>query len=144
MKESRTMHFDAEPEQVTSFLVDSSIIPSGMTMEAIHESPAIVGNSYEWTFKVLGFPRKGVTVTTDYVPGERVAFRDFGPLEGTATWTVEPEDGGSKATVHVETRLAVPLIDWFLDPILRKMWEKNLAWGKREIENQEKGKTQTA
>jgi hypothetical protein len=115
-----------------------------MTMEAVYESPAVVGNSYEWTFKMLGIPRKGVTVTTEYVPGERVALRSFGPMEGTSTWTVEPEDGGSKATVHVEMRLPVPLIDRFFDPILRREWEKNLAWGLRELEKQPKDKKTTA
>ena len=144
MRATKTMHADVEPEQVTSFLVDSSFTPPGMTMEVVYESPAVVGNSYEWTFKMLGIPRKGVTVTTEYVPGERVALRSFGPMEGTSTWTVEPEDGGSKATVHVEMRLPVPLIDRFFDPILRREWEKNLAWGLRELEKQPKDKKTTA
>ena len=138
------MHADVEPEQVTSFLVDSSVNPPGMTMEVVYESPAVVGNSYEWTFKMLGLPRKGVTVFTEYVPGERVALRSFGPMEGTSTWTVEPEDGGSKATVQVEIRLAVPLVDRFFDPILQREFEKNLAWGLRELEKQPKGKKTTA
>ena len=138
------MHADVEPEQVTSFLVDSSVNPPGMTMEVVYESPAVVGNSYEWTFKMLGLPRKGVTVCTEYVPGERVALRSFGPMEGSSTWTVEPEDGGSKATVHVESRLAVPIIDRFFDPILQREWEKNIAWGLRELEKQPKDKKTTA
>ena len=50
-------------------------------------------------------------------------------MEGTSTWTVEPEDGGSKATVQCESRLAVPIVDRFFDPILQREFEKNLAWG---------------
>ena len=144
MRATKTMHADVKPEQVTSFLVDPSVNPPGMTMEAVYESPAVVGNSYEWTFKMLGLPRKGVTVFTEYVPGERVAMRSFGLMEGTSTWTVEPEDGGSKATVQFEIRLAVPLIGRFLDPILRREWEKNVAWGKRDMEKQLKVKKTTA
>jgi hypothetical protein len=125
-------------------LVDQSVNPPGMTMEAVYESPAVVGNSYEWTFKMLGLPRKGVTVVTEYVPGERVASRSFGAWEGTSTWTVEPEDGGAKATVHVAIRLGVPAIDRFFDPILQREWEKNLAWGMRELEKQPKDKKTTA
>jgi hypothetical protein len=138
------MHADVEPERVTSFLFDSSVNPPGMTTEAVYETPAVVGNSYEWTFKMLGIPRKGVTVITEYVPGERVASRSFGAWEGTSTWTVEPEDGGSKATVQVEFRLPVPLIDRFFDPILKREWEKGLAWGLRELEKQPKAKKTTA
>ena len=106
-------------------------------MKAVHESPDVVGNSYEWTFKMLGIPRKGVTVTTDYVPGERLASRNFGAMEGTSTVTVEPEDGGSKVTHEMDSSLAVPLIGRFLDPLLQKGWEQNLEWSKREIEKQE-------
>ena len=112
-----------------------------MTMEAVYESPDVVGNSYEWTFKMLGMSRKGVTVYTDYTPGERLTSRSFGAMEGTSTVTIEPEDGGSKVTFDMDASLPVPLISRFLDPMLRKGMERNLAWGKQEIEKQTKGKT---
>jgi len=138
------MHDDAKPETVMSFFLDSTATPPGMTMEAVYESPDVVGNSYEWTFKMLGMPRKGVTVYIDYVPGERLTSRNFGAMEGTSTVTVEPDNGGSKVTFEMDSRLAVPLISRFLDPMLRKGWEQNLEWGKREIEKRAKGKKATA
>jgi hypothetical protein len=144
MRAAKTMHIDATPEQVFSFMLDSTATPRGMTMEIVHESPDVVGNSYEWTFKMLGIPRKGLTVCTDYVPGKRVVFRNFGAMEGTQAETVEPDNGGSKVTHEMDSRLAVPLIGRFLDPMLRKGWEKNLAWAKRELERQTKGKQQAA
>ena len=143
MRATRTIHIDATPEQVMSFLVNSTATPAGMTMEAVYESPDVVGNSYEWTFKMLGLPRKGVTVITEYVPGERIVFRNFGAMESTQTATVEPDNGGSKLTAHMDGHLSVPLIGRFLDPMLQMGWEKNIAWEKREIEKQPKGKTQT-
>ena len=134
MKATKTMHAAATPERVMSFFLESTATPPGMTMEAVYESPDIVGNSYEWTFKMLGIPRKGVTVYTDYVPGERLTTREFGAMEGTSTVTVEPEDGGSKVTFEMDSHLAVPLIGRFLDPLLRRGWEQNIEWGKREVE----------
>ena len=137
MRATKTMHVDAKPELVMSFFVDSTNTPPGMTMEAVYESPDVVGNSYEWTVKMMGIPRKGVTVYTDYVPGERIATRNFGAMEGTSTVTVEPEDGGSKVTHEMENHfLPIPLIDRFLEPLMQREWEKNLAWSKREIEKQ--------
>ena len=140
MRATKTMHIDATPEQVFSFMLDFSATPPGMAMEVVHESPDVVGNSYQWTFKMLGIPRKGVTVVTDYVPGERAVFRNFGAMEGTQAETVEPDNGGSKVTHEMDSHLAIPLIGRFLDPMLRKAWEKNLAWSKREIEKRSKGK----
>ena len=138
------MHVGAKPERMMSFLLDSTATPRGITMEVVHESPEVVGNSYEWTFKMLGMRRKGVTVYTDYVPAERLAFRNFGAMEGASTLTVEPEDGGSKVTFQADSRLAVPLIGRFLDPMLHKGWEKNIEWGKREMEKQTEVKQTTA
>jgi carbon monoxide dehydrogenase subunit G len=145
MRATKTLHVDAEPEQVMSFFVDSTATPPGMAMEVVYESPDVVGTSYEWTFKMLGIPRKGITVYTDYVPGERIAMRNFGAMEGTSTVTVEPDNGGSTVTYEVESHFfPVPLIDRFLEPIMQREWEKNIAWGKGEIEKQPKGKKKTA
>ena len=134
MRATKVTHVDAKPEEVFSFFLDWSATPPGLTMEVVHESSEVVGNSYEWTFKILGMPRKGVTVITDYVPGERVVFQNFGAIEGTQTATVEPDNGGSKVTHEVDGRLAVPLIGRFFDPMLRLGWLRNMAWGKRELE----------
>ena len=145
MKATKTMHVDANPEQVISFLLDSTATPRGMTMKAVYESPGVVGNSYEWAFNVLGIPRKGVTVYTDYVPGKRLAVRNFGAMEGTATYAVEPDDGGgSNVTVQADSRLAVPVIWRFFDPFLQKMWERNTEWAKRELNEQAKLSKATA
>ena len=138
MKATKTIHVDAKPEEVMSFFLDSTATPKGMSMEAVHESPDVVGNSYEWTFKMLGIPRKGVTIYTDYVPGESIAYQNFGAMEGPSTVTVERDNGGSMVTHEMDSRLAVPLISRFLDPIMQKVWEKNIAWAKREIEKHEK------
>ena len=138
LRATKTMHIDVEPERVLSFLVESTVTMPDVTTEPVYESPAIAGNSYEWSFKMLGMPRKGVTVLTDYVPGERLAFRNFGAFEGNSTWTVEPEDGGSKATIEMEARIPVPLVSRFLDPLVRREWEKALEWGRSELEKQPK------
>ena len=137
MRATKTMHVEVKPDRVLSFLIDSSVHPPGMTVEAVYESPAVLGNSYEWNAKMFGMRRKGVMVVTDYVPGERLAFRNFsGAFEGSSTWIVEPENGGSKATAQAEARLAVPLVGRLFDPLLQRMWEKQLEWGKSEIEKQ--------
>jgi hypothetical protein len=40
--------------------------------------------------------------------------------------------------------LPIPIIDRFFDPILKREWEKGLAWGLRELEKQPKAKKTTA
>lgn len=141
MRATKTLHVDAKPEEVMSFFLDSTATPKGMTMEAVYESPDVIGSSYEWTFRMLGFPRKGVTVYTDYVPGERIASSTFGAMEGTSVLTVEAEDGGSKVTHEMDSHFAIPLISPLFDPLLLVGWSQNVQWAKREIEKQAKAKT---
>jgi hypothetical protein len=85
-----------------------------------------------------------VTIYTDYVPGERASSRNFGAMAGTSTMTVEPEEGGSKVTHEMDSSFPIPLIGRFLDPLLQKGWEQNVAWAKREIEKRARGKKATA
>ena len=140
MRATKVTHIDSKPKDVFSFFLDSTATPRGMTMEVVHESPDVVGTSYEWTVKMLGVPRKGVTVITDYVPGKKLVYRNFGAMEGTQAVTVEPENGGSKVTHDMDSQLAVPLIGRFFDPVLRWGWQKNMAWATREMEKLPKGK----
>lgn len=133
----KRMHIDAKPDEVLDFLVDASREAPGTSTEPVHESPDRVGDSFEWTFKMLGMRFSGITVITEYVPGERLTVRDFGAMEGTAKWTVEPEEDGSRVTAEVESRIAIPLIGRLFDPILQREFDKNIAWGIRELERQE-------
>lgn len=138
MKFTKIMHTDAPPEVVTSYLIDAEAMPPVYEMKAVYEAPGVVGSSYEWKGKMLGITSKGITVYTEYVPGERVVFRNFGAMEGTSSWTVEPENGGSKVTANVDAGLGIPVIGRLLAPMMRREFDKNLAYGKREIEKRSK------
>lgn len=138
MKFTRTMHTDAAPEVVTSYLIDAEAMPPSFDMKAVYEAPEVVGSSYEWTGKMLGITRKGVSIYTEYIPGERVAFRNFGAMEGDSSWTVEPDNGGSKVTAEIDAGLNLPVIGRLFERMMLRQFEKNLEYGKREIEKRAK------
>jgi hypothetical protein len=134
LKLTRTMHIDADPDAVLRYVVDATGDSTQWTVETIHETPDYVGTTYAWSTTMFGITLKGVEVVTEYVPGQRSQSRNFGSMEGTSTWTVFPEDGGTRLTVEVEFGLAIPLIGRLLDPFLEREFDKNLAMGKKEIE----------
>lgn len=138
MKITKTLHADADPEVVTSYLIDADAMPPIWEMKAVYEAPDVVGSSYEWKGKMLGITRTGVSIYTEYVPGARVAFRNYGAMSGESTWTVEPDNGGSKVTVEAEVGFGFPVIGRLLEPIMRRQFDKSLAYGKREIEKRSK------
>jgi hypothetical protein len=46
----------------------------------------------------------------------------------------EPKDGGTRVTVHVQSRLRIPLIGRFLDPMLERGMNDNIDWMMRQVE----------
>jgi hypothetical protein len=144
MKMTKEMHVDAEPEEVLSILLDSSVNPPGMTMAPVHEAPGREGSVYEWSFKIVGLPQKGIMIITEYVPGKRLSTRNLGAMESTSTITFEPEDRGTRATMNVESRLTFPLIGRFLDSFLKRGMLKNIEWTMRQVEMRHAKKEATA
>jgi len=134
VKISKAMHVDAEPEEVLSSLLDSTLNPPGMTMAPVCDAPGREGSVYEWSFKIVGVPQKGIMIITGYVPGKRLSTRNFGALESTSTMTFEPENKGTRVTMNGESRLTFPLIGRFLDSFLERGMLKNTEWTMRQVE----------
>lgn len=132
---TRTIHFAAEPEEVFRYIVDRDVFnPPGTTVEAVHETPAVVGNVYTWTSRMFGMRLKGVTVYTEYVPDQRLSLRNFGGLESDTTWTVEPERGGSKITVDNDAKVGIPVLGRLLGRLMGKQMDKVLQTAKAQLE----------
>ena len=144
MKMKKTLHVDAKPEEVQSIVLDSSVNPPGMTMAPVYETPDRAGTVFEWSFKVAGVPQKGITVLTEYVPGERLSFRNLGALESTSTMTFEPENEGTRVTIDAASRMTMPLIGRFLDPLLKRGMLKNIKWTMRQVERRHEKQEATA
>jgi len=144
MKMTKAMHVGAEPEEVMSTLLDSSVNPPGMKVAPVYEPPGIEGSVYEWSFRIVGVPQKGIQIITEYLPGERLSFRNFGAMESTGTMTFEPEDKGTRVTVNTEARLTIPLIGRFLDSFLERGMLKNTEWTMRQVEMRHAKKEATA
>ena len=134
VKISRALHVDAEPEEVLSGLLDSSINPPGMTMAPVYEVPGREGSVYEWSFTIVGVPQKGIMIITEYEPGKRLSTMNLGAIESTSTMTFAPEDEGTWVTLNGESRLTMPLIGRFLDSFLERGMLKNTEWTMRQIE----------
>ncbi len=144
MKTNKTMHVDAEAEEVVSVLLDPSVNPPGLTMAPVYEGQGREGNVYEWSFKILGIPQKGIMIITEYLPGKRISFRNLGAMESTTTMTFESEGDGTKVTIDGESRLRIPLIGRFLDPLLERGMAENTEWTMRQVEKRHARREATA
>ena len=134
VKISNAIHVDVEPEEVLSGLLDASLNPPGLTMAPVYEAPDMEGSVYEWSFKIVGVPQKGIMVITGYVPGKRLTTRNLGAIESNSTMIFEPENEGTRVTMNGESRLTIPLIGRFLDSFLERGMLKNTEWTMRQVE----------
>jgi carbon monoxide dehydrogenase subunit G len=144
MRMTKTMHVDAEPEEVMSVLLDASVNPPGMSTAPVYQPAGVEGSVYEWSFRIVGVPQKGIQIITEYVPGERLSFRNFGAMESTGTMTFEPENTGTRVTLTTEARLTMPVIGRFLDSLLERGMLKNAEWSMRQVELRHAKKEATA
>ena len=143
VKISNAMHVDAQPEEVLSGLLDSTLNPPGVTMAPVYDAPGREG-SVTMELQDRRVPQKGIMIITGYVPGKRLSTRNFGALESTSTMTFEPENEGTRVTMNGESRLTFPLIGRFLDSFLERGMLKNTEWTMRQVEMRHAKKEATA
>lgn len=120
---TRSIHIDAAPETVFDNIVDPNIVPPGMTVQTVHESPEGVGSVYEWSYRLLGITFRGITVYTQYVPNRRLACQNLGMVAATVVFTVEPEDGGTRLTRETDFKVRIPLLGRWLEALMVKAAE---------------------
>jgi hypothetical protein len=53
---------------------------------------------------------EGTSEDIEFVPNQRVVSKTKGGVESTATWTYEPEDGGTRVTTVTEYTVPVPVL----------------------------------
>jgi hypothetical protein len=116
---THSLRSDVAPETLFGYIVDPGIVPPGIVVRTVHESPAGVGNVYEWTYRLLGIPIRGVTVYTRYVPHRLFVCKHLGLVGATATFALEPDDGGgTRLTRCIDFRVRIPLLGTLLEELM--------------------------
>ena len=70
-------------------------------------------------YKMAGVRFDVETACTEYGANQRTVYESEGPVSSTLTWTYEPHDGGTRATVANEYTVQLP--------VLRKLGESFLT-----------------
>jgi hypothetical protein len=74
-------------------------------------------------YKMAGVRFDIETVCTEYVPHERSVYESEGAVSSTVTWTYEPHDGGTRATVANEYTVQLPVLRRLGESFLTKVGE---------------------
>ncbi len=104
-------------------------MPSMVEVTDVNLTEQGVGSTYRWKYKMAGMILHGDNETLEFVPNKRVVERSRGGIDSTWTWTYEPQDGGTKLSVHIEYTIPVPVMGKIAEGLVLRQNEKeaNLA-----------------
>ena len=122
---TRSVLIAAPVEEVFTYLRDPEWFADypGTEVSDIHVTPEGVGTSVRWTDHLLGIPVSVTHTFTEVVPNQRIVSTSSNGFH--LTWTLGPEDGGTRLTVAEEATPA----NWAaaaVDELILKLAEKDL------------------
>lgn len=128
-----SIHVEAPVETVFRFFRDPNnwrdVEPGEVEFKDVTLTQEGVGTHYSWSAKILGFPVEGLNVFTEFIPNQRITDRSSSSLEGTWTYSFEPEGSGTKLTLENQGRSVwrLPVLERLLDRMTAKTHEPRFA-----------------
>jgi len=108
---SRTEHIAAPAERIYGIIRDyhhghPSILPKQFSNMHVEEGGVGAGTKVHFDVTVLGQTQHFVALVSEPEPGRVLVEKNVEPTESVTTFVVEPENGGSAASVTIRTELA--------------------------------------
>jgi len=108
---SRTEHIAAPPERIYGIIRDyhhghPSILPKQFSNMRVEEGGVGAGTKVHFDVTVLGQTQHFVALVSEPEPGRVLVEKNLEPTESVTTFVVEPANGGSAASVTIQTELA--------------------------------------
>ncbi len=90
-----------------------------------------VGQSYDWTYRMMGIPLDGTTTVTEKVPNERSKTETTGGVKSTWVFTLVSDGEATTLTLKIDYTIPVPVLGKLAEKLVasrnaREM-ETNLA-----------------
>ncbi|MBI4337384.1 MAG: SRPBCC family protein [Chloroflexi bacterium] len=133
----RTTFVDAPVERVFAILDDPMRTPEyavGLVgVEDAMRTPERVGDSFRFTYSVMGLRFPGKLTVQEWEKDKRVVLRMEGAMPGTTTLTCEPFASGTRVTWSIDYTMKGGILGRALNRLLvERMNEKN---HERSLEN---------
>ena len=96
-----SIHVEAPVTKVFDFFSDPNnwreVEPDQIEFKDVTLTQEGVGTHYSWSAKILGLPVEGLQVFTEFIPNQRITDRSSTSLEGTWTYSFEPEGSPARS-----------------------------------------------
>jgi carbon monoxide dehydrogenase subunit G len=81
--------------------------------------------SFDWTYKMGGMKFDGSSETIERIPNQKLTMAGKGGIESTFVWTFAPENGGTRATVHIDYKVPIPVLGKLAEGVITRQNEKD-------------------
>jgi carbon monoxide dehydrogenase subunit G len=134
---TKVVSIKADPSKVLEYIADvknhPAFISALKSVANLSGESKKVGESWDWTFVMAGLEIKGRAETVKYEEGKQYSFKTSGGIASTFTYSVEPEDGGTRLTIDVQYEVPQNVLAKIAD---KAMVERlNEQEGERAAEN---------
>jgi hypothetical protein len=135
-----SLHIEAPVAKVFSFFRDpgnfAQAAPEQIEFTDVVLTDEGVGTRYSWSTTIAGIPFRGTNTYTDFAPDRLITDRSSSALEGTWTYTFEPEGSGTRLSVENRARWIwnVPPLRQLLDRAAAKTHRRRFEQGKEQLE----------
>jgi ligand-binding SRPBCC domain-containing protein len=135
-----SLHIEAPVSKVFSLFRDpgnfAQAVPEEIEFTDVVLTDEGVGTRYSWATTIAGLPFRGTDTYTEFEPNRLITDRSSSALEGTWTYTFEPEGTGTRLTVENRSRSIwnVPPLRQLLDRATAKAHRPRFERAKEQLE----------
>lgn len=118
---------DASPETVFEFIATPDnhpkILPSLVEISDVVETD--IGKRGRYEFKMVGQPMEGEFTDTEFDRPTQRSYDLTGDIEGTVSWSIEPEDDATLVTYQQRTHPPGPdMLEAVTEPVVTKFLQR--------------------
>lgn len=126
-KIEKSLWINAPVEKVFGFMAQPEnlpvIWPSLQEVRDVQPLPN-GGYAYDWTYKMAGVRLEGHAEWTEFVPNQRIVFKNESGIPSTFIWTYQAEAGGTRVAVSVDYTVPNAILGKLAAPVLHKINEQ--------------------
>jgi uncharacterized membrane protein len=122
----KSVRIQAAPSAVYSYLVDANNMPRWLSsMEEIRNIKGKgVGQTYDWTYKMIGVHLKGSTKVLADEPNKLRKTQTKGGANSTWTFAIEPDGKFAKLNLTIDYEIPVPVLGKLAEKLVVKHNER--------------------
>jgi coenzyme Q-binding protein COQ10 len=134
---TKVVSIKADPKKVLNYIADvknhPAFISALKSVDNLHGDSKNIGEGWDFTFSMGGVEIKGKAETADYIEGKHYSFKTINGIVSTFSYSVEPENGGTRLTMDVEYEIPQNVVAKMLDKtVIERLNDQE---GDRAIEN---------